>query len=122
MCWGPLDLAVTIALRWLSAPEVTCKAQPEPTAWLLSVPTIENPMSQGILEMVGSMVTLVFAIPLALAGGELLLSGNLPIGIGLLAVALAMIVVDQYVVTPGDLPVLIASKLGGAVAEQPDEE
>mgnify|MGYP006283055323 CR=1 FL=1 len=79
-------------------------------------------MSQGILEMLGSMATLIFAIPLALAGGELLFRGNLPIGVGLLAVALAMIVVDQYVVTPGDLPVLIASKLGGAVAEPPDEE
>ena len=79
-------------------------------------------MSQGILEMLGSMATLIFAIPLALAGGELVFRGNLLVGAGLLAVALAMIVVDQYVTTPGDLPVLIASKIAGAVAQPPDEE
>lgn len=79
-------------------------------------------MSQGILEMIGSMVTLIFAIPLALAGGELIFRGNLPIGVGLLAVALAMIVVDQFVMTPGDLPVLVASRVAEAVAQQPDEE
>ncbi|WP_336328191.1 DUF7533 family protein [Halovenus sp. HT40] len=79
-------------------------------------------MSQGILEMLGSMATLIFAIPLALAGGELVFRGNLPVGVGLLAVALAMLVVDRYVTTPGDLPVLIASSVVEAVARPPDEE
>lgn len=79
-------------------------------------------MSQGILEMVGSAVTLVFAIPLVLAGVELLLRGSRFIGVGLVSVALGMVILDQYITTPGDLPALIVTKLVGAIARPPDEE
>jgi hypothetical protein len=79
-------------------------------------------MSLGILDLLGSAMTLLFATTLALAGAELLLRGNLAVGIGLLGVALGMVVLDQYVTTPSDLPVLIAGKLVGAVAKQPDDE
>jgi len=79
-------------------------------------------MSQGVLELLGSMATLVFAIPLALAGAELSLAGNLPLGIGLIGVAVGMVAVDQYVTTPGDIPIMIASRLAEAVARPPDEE
>jgi len=79
-------------------------------------------MSLGILEMLGSVTTLLFAIPLALAGGELLLGGHRFVGVGLLGIALVMVVVDHYVTGPGDLPELVASKLVGAVVQPPDEE
>jgi hypothetical protein len=78
-------------------------------------------MSWGILEMIGSVMVLIFAIPAALAGVELLLGGN-PLGAGLLGAALTMVVVDQYVTTFGDLPTLIVSKVVGTVAQPPDEE
>lgn len=79
-------------------------------------------MSWGILEMLGSLTTLMFAIPPALAGAGLLMRGDLFFGVGLLGVALAMVVVDQYILTPGDLPVLVASKFAEAVVRPPDEE
>lgn len=79
-------------------------------------------MSWGIMDLLGSAVTFVFVTPLALAGVELLLRGNLVIGAALLGVAVAMVLVDQFITTPGDLPAMIASKLAGAVARPPDEE
>ncbi len=79
-------------------------------------------MSWGILEMLGSVTTLIVAVPLAYAGAELLFRGHLFVGVGLLGVALGMVVTDQYITTPGDLPVLVASKLVDAVVRQPDEE
>ena len=79
-------------------------------------------MSWGILEMLGSVTTLILAAPLAYAGGELLLRGNVPLGTGLLGVALVMIIAEQYVTTLGDLPMLAASRLVSAVVGSPDEE
>lgn len=79
-------------------------------------------MSWGILDMFGSITTLVFAIPPALLGMELLFGGNLFLGGGLLGAALAMVLVDQYVITPGDLPGLIASKIVDAIIPPPEQE
>ncbi|WP_436901111.1 DUF7533 family protein [Halovenus halobia] len=79
-------------------------------------------MSWGILDLLGSAATFVFAAPLALAGIELLVRGNLVIGASLLSVAVAMVLVDQFVTTPGDLPTMVASKLAGSVARPPDDE
>lgn len=79
-------------------------------------------MSRGILELLGSVSILIVAIPPMYAGLELLVRGNLAIGGGLLAVAVGMVVADQYVTTPGDLPVFVANKLVGAVVRPPDDE
>ena len=78
-------------------------------------------MSWSILDLLGSAATLVFATPLALAGVELLVRGNLAIGMTLLGVAVAMVLVDQFLTTPGDLPAMVASKLAGAIANPPDD-
>jgi hypothetical protein len=79
-------------------------------------------MSWRILGMLGSVMTLLFAITLGFAGAELLLGGDLFVGVGLFGVALAMVVVDRYVATPSDLPVLVASKVVDTVVRPPDEE
>jgi hypothetical protein len=79
-------------------------------------------MSWGILEMFGSITTLVFAIPPALLGVELLSEGNLFLGGGLLGAGLAMVLFDQYVTTPGDLPGLIGSKIVDAILSPPEGE
>lgn len=78
-------------------------------------------VSWGILDQFGLAATLVFVAPLALAGLELLVKGNLTIGTSLLVVALAMVLVERYITTPSDLPGLVASKLVGTVAQSPDE-
>jgi hypothetical protein len=79
-------------------------------------------MSWGILEMLGSVTTLIAVVPLAFAGTALLLGGNLLVGLALLGVAVTMLGVDRYVTTPGDLPVLVATKLVDAIVRPPDEE
>jgi len=79
-------------------------------------------VSWGILRLLGSVTILVLALPPALAGVELLFRGNLLVGGGLLGAALTMVVLDQYVTTPGDLPELVAGKLRDALVGSPDEE
>jgi hypothetical protein len=79
-------------------------------------------MSWGILEMLGSVTTLIAVVPLAFAGTALLLGGKLLVGLALLGVAVTMLGVDRYVTTPGDLPVLVATKLVDAIVRPPDEE
>jgi hypothetical protein len=79
-------------------------------------------MSRGILEMLGSVSILIVAIPPMYAGLELLVRGNLLIGGGLLAVSLGMVVADQYIMTPGDLPALAAKKFVSGVVRPPDDE
>lgn len=79
-------------------------------------------MSWGISDMLGSATILMFVIPPTYAGVELLLRGNLFVGGGLLCVALAMVVADQYVTTPSDLPALVASRVVSAIVRSPEEE
>ncbi|MEF8820552.1 MAG: hypothetical protein V5A31_12920 [Haloferacaceae archaeon] len=68
-------------------------------------------MRLGILETVGLAGTLVFAIPAALLGIELVVSGSRPfIGWVLIVVAVLMVVVPRYVVTPGDVPERLAGE------------
>jgi hypothetical protein len=79
-------------------------------------------MSRGILEMAGFMTTLVFAVPLTIAGADLLRRGNVVVGLGLLGAAAAMFLVNEYVTRPSDLPTMIASKVAGTVVDEPAEE
>lgn len=79
-------------------------------------------MSRGILELVGWMTAVLVVVPPAFAGVGLLFRGNLAIGVVLLCVAVGMAVADQYITTPGDVPLMIASKLVGVVAREPDED
>jgi hypothetical protein len=79
-------------------------------------------VSWGILRLLGSVTILVLALPPALAGVELLFRGNLLVGGGLLGAALTMVVLDQYVTTPSDLPELVVGKLRDALVGSPDEE
>jgi len=79
-------------------------------------------MPRGLLGMVGFMTTVVFAIPLTIAGADLLRRGNVVVGLGLLGAAAAMILVNEYVTRPSDLPTMILSKVAGTVVRNPDEE
>lgn len=78
-------------------------------------------MPRGLLEMVGFMTTVVFAIPLTIAGLDLVRRGNVAIGVGLLGAAATMFLVNEYVTRPGDIPTLIASKVAGTVVSDPDD-
>lgn len=72
-------------------------------------------MRLGILDTVGLAGTLVFAIPAALLGLEFLVSGDRPfLGGVLVVVAVLMVLLPRYVVTPSD----IGAKVAGEAVER----
>lgn len=79
-------------------------------------------MSRGILDIVGLAVTLAFAVPVGYAGGSMLLNGELLFGVALLVVAVVMVLIEEYVVSPGDLPSVVAQKATGVAVADLDEE
>lgn len=58
----------------------------------------------GILDLLALAATLAFALPIGLFGLQLLLDGRVLPGATGVAVAVGLVVVEQYVWTPGDLP------------------
>jgi uncharacterized MnhB-related membrane protein len=81
-------------------------------------------MLKGILETVGLLTVLVFAIPVALFGAEHLVRGELLQGVVFIAIAGLMVAVEQYLTTPTDVPGMVAEKTIGAVVktDEPDSE
>lgn len=79
-------------------------------------------MPRGILDTIGLAAALVFAIPIAVAGADFLRRGNLLAGGGLLAVAVAMVLIKRYVTTPGDIPETVAGKVVGTVVKDPETD
>ncbi len=80
-------------------------------------------MRLGILDTVGLVGTLVFAIPAALLGVEFLAFGDRPVlGGVLVVVAVLMVALPRYVVTPGDLPTAVAGEAIERVVDDPADE
>lgn len=73
-------------------------------------------MGQGLLGTIGMMVTVVFAVPVAFLGVNLLLDGSLYGGV-FLGIAVAMVLVEKYVTMPWDVPELVLGKLFGSSGE-----
>jgi Na+-transporting methylmalonyl-CoA/oxaloacetate decarboxylase gamma subunit len=71
----------------------------------------------GILNTLGFVVTLAFALPVALLGINLVVSGRTAVGIALCIVAMLMVGLKQYVTTPDDVPTAAAEKTVGAVVK-----
>lgn len=76
----------------------------------------------GILNTLGLVVTLAFALPVALLGIQFLLTGRTVFGVALCVVAVLMVVVKQYVTTPDDVPMAAAEKAAGAVVKEEDRD
>ena len=76
----------------------------------------------GILNTVGLVLTLAFALPVALLGVNLVVSGRTGIGIALCVVAVLMVALKQYVTTPDDVPTAAAEKAVGAVVKDDEPE
>lgn len=79
-------------------------------------------MGRGILGLVGLAVTLAFAIPVGLLGLDMLTKGNTLVGGTFLAFAVLMVLLQEYVTTPGDIPGRVAGRLVGGVAKEPEPE
>ena len=78
-------------------------------------------MRPGIIGTLQLAVTFAFALPVALLGAMLLADGNL-LGVPFLALSAVMLVAQQYLTTPSDLPAVAVEKAVGAVVKEPDEQ
>lgn len=79
-------------------------------------------MARSIMGTIGLAATLALAIPIALFGLDLLLfKGDTLLGGAALGVALLMVLVEEYLTTPMDLPGKVAEKTLGRVAKDPEE-
>ena len=79
-------------------------------------------MGRGILGLVGLAVTLAFAVPVGLLGLDMLTRGNTLVGGGFVAFAVLMVVLQEYLTTPGDVPGRVAGRLVGSVAKEPESD
>lgn len=72
-------------------------------------------MPKGIIDMITLAVTVAFAIPVGLFGMQFLLSGQFVLGGVFVGLAVLMVVVEEYLTTPGDLPEIAAQHVVGAI-------
>jgi hypothetical protein len=79
-------------------------------------------MGRGILGLVGLAVTLAFAIPVGLLGLDMLSKGDTLVGGAFLGFAVLMVLLQEYITTPGDIPGRVAGRLVGSVAKEPEPE
>lgn len=77
----------------------------------------------GILDTIKLAGVLVLALPAALAGIDLLLlRGETVTGSALIVLAVLLVVVQQRLTTPGDVPGLVAKRLFGSVVKEPESD
>ncbi|RLM90323.1 hypothetical protein D3D02_06055 [Halobellus sp. Atlit-38R] len=79
-------------------------------------------MRLGILGTLQLAATLIFAAPVGIFGLTRLTEGDIALGAGAVAIAVAMVVLPQYLTTPGDIPVKIGERVFGAVVKAPDDD
>lgn len=79
-------------------------------------------MTRGLLETFGLAGSVLFAAPVALLGGELLLETAYLSGLGYLTVAVLMIVVPRALLTPGDVLTDSVERVVGWVVETDDQD
>lgn len=77
----------------------------------------------GILDTIKLAVVLIFAIPAALAGLELLFVRGEPLfGAILLGAAIGLVLIKRYLTLPTDIPGLLAKRVFGGVAKDPEKD
>ena len=79
-------------------------------------------MARGILETIGLAATLVLAIPIALFGAEHLVRGEYVAGVVYVGIAVGLVVVEQYLTTPTDVPGMVAEKTVGKVVKTEESD
>ncbi|MFB6118127.1 hypothetical protein [Halosegnis sp.] len=79
-------------------------------------------MARSIMGTIGLAVTLALAAPIALYGVEQLLGGDSVVGLAALGVAALMILVEEFLTTPTDIPGKVAEATVGRIVEEPSDE
>lgn len=77
-------------------------------------------MGLGLLDMIGLAVALALAVPVAHYGVIRLGAGD-PLGWAFVGVAVLIVLVEQYLTTPQDIPGLLAERFAGTVVEDEEE-
>lgn len=73
----------------------------------------------SIIDQLQLLATLVFAIPIAMFGVDKLLSGSTDIGLVAIGIAVLMVVLEEYVIKPGDVATNAAKSAAGKVVKEP---
>jgi hypothetical protein len=79
-------------------------------------------MRLGLLATIQLAATVIFAGPVGLFGLTRLTEGDLILGGGLIAVAIAMVALPQYLTTPGEIPMKIVERVVGRAIVTPDDD
>ena len=79
-------------------------------------------VSRGIIGLIQLAATLVLAVPVALLGLQFLTRGELVAGSAFLAIAAGMVLVEKYVLTPRDVPGMLAERVVARVAKEPEPD
>jgi hypothetical protein len=92
----------------------------EREAFLATGSTLHT-MARGIIGTLQLVGTVVLAAPLAILGVQFLLSDRLLMGGLFVGLAVAMLLLEEYLTTPQDLPAIIAERAAGRVAGDEEE-
>ncbi|NHN42007.1 hypothetical protein G9C85_10250 [Halorubellus sp. JP-L1] len=79
-------------------------------------------MARSLAEQLSFATAAVIAAPIALAGLDMTLRGELTWGPVLLGVSAMILLVEKYVTTPQDLPGVALAKAAGVVAKEPEDD
>jgi hypothetical protein len=79
-------------------------------------------MAHGIFDLVGLLGVLIFALPVALFGLQRLAAGEALMGVALLVIAVGMVAVEQYFMSPGDIPKELARDVVEERVDPSDDE
>lgn len=75
----------------------------------------------GLIETLQTAGAVVLAAPIAMLGGSFLLDGD-PLGAGFILIAVLLVAVQRYLLTPQDLPLEVASVAADRVVAEPEDE
>ena len=79
-------------------------------------------MTRGIIATLQLLVTLAFAAPLALLGVQFLVSERFLMGSVFLGIAAAMVLLQEFLTTPQDIPTKVIERVTGRVVDDGDDE
>lgn len=78
-------------------------------------------MARSILGTIGLAATVALAAPIVLFGVNRLLDGETVVGAAAVGVAVLMLLVEEYLTTPMDIPGKVVGATVGRVVKTPDE-
>lgn len=79
-------------------------------------------MAKGIIGQLQLFGTVILAVPVAYWGLSTFLGGDRLVGGAVLALAVLMVAIEEYVTKPTDVAADAAQEAAGKVVETPDDE